>query len=34
MTAPSNALISGTGLTTLAPGGEYRAPFTISAPAP
>jgi aldose 1-epimerase len=31
MTAPSNALVSGDGLTVLDPGGEYRAEFRILA---
>jgi aldose 1-epimerase len=30
MTAPTNALISGDGLTVVAPGGEHRAAFTVA----
>ena len=30
MTAPTNALVSGAGLTTVAPGDEYRATFSIT----
>jgi hypothetical protein len=30
MTAPTNALISGDGLTVVPPGGEHRAAFSIA----